>query len=397
MLTSAYQERIAHARLNAFLLFKLAKKIQSIAILSEWPLAVFTEIKPGPKIIVQQAQTTTAGVLDPGVLLKVEELRLDSSIENPHRSSGKCQVNISKTAGLLSHLPNLRNIEICGGHGNVSFEQLQNFCRPSLANITVLTLTATTDSALDDILLCCSPENLKHFRFTIPAADRHLWNGTDVQGSRVVALLEQCGLHKSLETVYIDTSNSTLFADGLPDIGPPFETVSTLSAFTALRNLTISADNIYYPSLFPRVLLRDGNTGNEHSYRRLIDFLPPSIESFEILAIYAIHTREVAHVPDECHPHGKLPKLKSVLLRGQTDDSDVPRPITRCRYPLPTDGGEDTFEDWHHVADVAKADGERINKELRDRYKKAGVKDEFDMPEFFIDQYVAEHDFDAGA
>ncbi|KAK4035193.1 hypothetical protein C8A01DRAFT_48580 [Parachaetomium inaequale] len=390
-------ERIANARLNAFVLFKQAENIQSIAILSEWPLALFPELKPARRIIVQQAQPTTAGALNLDPLCKVEELRLDSSNENPHRGSQKCQVDISKIANFLTHIPKLRNLEIRGGTGQLIGMQIPA-CRAFFKNITVLNLTATSASTARNIFWCCSNQSLKHFRFTIPAgAGCILRDGHDVQGSAIVALLRELRRQKTIETLHIDTAESTLFAANVADISERFNTVSTLSDFTALRHLTISADNIYYPSQFPRVLLRDGNTGNEHSHRRLIDFLPTTIESFEILAIYAIQTRDVAHVPDECHPRGKLPKLKSVLLHGQTDDSDVPRPITRCRYPLPTDGGEDNFEDWYHVADVAKADGKRINEQMAGRYKEAGVKYKFDMPEFFIDQYVAEHNFDPEA
>ena len=86
-----FQEHIAGARLSAFLLFKLAKNIKSIAILSEWPLAVFPELKRGPRIKVKQAEPSLANAVSPGLLLGVEELRLDSHNENHQPGSRKCQ------------------------------------------------------------------------------------------------------------------------------------------------------------------------------------------------------------------------------------------------------------------------------------------------------------------
>ncbi|KAH6855481.1 hypothetical protein B0I37DRAFT_322087 [Chaetomium sp. MPI-CAGE-AT-0009] len=338
-------ERMANARLNASILFKLAKKVRSVAILSEWPLAVFPELTPNPKTNGHGASQTNHP--DFRLLPEVEILRLDSSNENPHRQTKKCLVDMSKIVGIISHLANARNLEIRGGEHSISGQKVTDICRPSLKNITSLNLTATSNAALNGILSCFTSGNLKHFRFTIPSgSDNHVRNGTN--------------------------------------------TVPTLSAFIALRRVIISADNIYYPSLFPRVFLRDGYTSSKHGCRRLIDFLPRSVESLEIVGIYAIHAEDVANIPIECHPNGKLPNLKNVILCGKAAEWPMLQSITQCNYPLPTDEGEDIFDDWSDVAEHAKVAGPNMNEQVQGCYAQAGVEYAFDMPEYFIDQYVGD-------
>jgi hypothetical protein len=65
-------------------------------------------------------------------------------------------------------------------------------------------------------------------------------------------------------TLHSDTSHDSLFEGAethaeIRDEG--FRTIESLRDMMAsLRHLSISADNIYFPSLYPRVLLRDQNT-----------------------------------------------------------------------------------------------------------------------------------------
>ncbi|KAK4149792.1 hypothetical protein C8A00DRAFT_18573 [Chaetomidium leptoderma] len=384
------RDRIANARFNAFLLFKLAKKIQCIAILSEWPLAVFPEPKPGPKIKVKQA----ASVVDLGPLPAVEELRLDSSNDNPHFRSHKCLVDIRKCAGLLSHLTGLCILDIRGGHNVLSHEQVLS-CRPALVNITVLNLTATSKSTLDDILLCCSPRSLKHFRFTIPpVADGTLRHGNDIQGSEIINLLTEHRHCKTLETLHIDTSESVMFAADPDDIRLEFKTVDTLSHFASLRHLTISADSIYYPSLYPRVLLRDPNTGKMGN--RLIRFLPSRLESLEITGIYAIYSGDVNRLADECFRRGRLQNLKKVTLKGHR--GNMLRPLGGIPYPVPEyDDPEHGFDDWYEMAYEDQNPGSEIDKDIAGCFEAAGVEYGFDMPEFYFDAFAGDWDKDPRA
>ncbi|EAQ90176.1 predicted protein [Chaetomium globosum CBS 148.51] len=384
--------RIANSRLNAFLLLKLAKKAKAVAILGEWPLAVFPELRhPAPETVA--GDTIQANHPD-SLLPEVETLRLDSSNENPHRRSGMCVVDMNKIVGVLSHASNARNLEIRGGNHLMSGQKARDICRPSLKNITALHLDASSGSAITSILLCCNPENLKHFRFTIP----HVY--------------------------YANIPGRTAFT-----------TVPSFSAFTALRGLTISADNIYYPSVFPRVLLRDGNTsdgstddgndddenpgdqttsdentGTGHStggnpaagnankeetahkprFLRLINFLPRGIETFEVVGIYAIHLQEVMNIPLECRPDGKLPNLKRVILRGLPDGAGVLGSVTKCEYPVPLEYGEDIFDDWYHVMRHSHDFAPYRREEVAACYAEAGVEYAFDMPEYFIHEYIGE-------
>jgi hypothetical protein len=388
-----FQQHIANARLNAFLLFKLANNIKSIAILSEWPLAVFPELKPGRRIKVKQAEPTPVNAVGPGLLLGVEELRIDSSNENRHAVSSKCRVDIHKVAGLFSHVPNLRNLEIRGGNNTLSSTQLP-VCRPALENITTLTLTATSVSTLTDVLSCCTPANLKHFRFTIPAGeDGTLRNGDDIQGRTVINLLLEYSLSATLSTLHIDTSESTLFADDPAEIRLTFNTAHTLSDFTSLERLTISADTIYYPSMYPRILLRDCHTGTAN--KRLVAFLPCSLSTLEITGIYAIHSDEVAELAVVCQqPNNGFSHLKKVTLRGH--DPAVTRPIGWATYPVPGYDDEDENnrigQDWHTVEEEAEDNGQLLDLEVSKKFKDAGVEYEFDMPKFYFDRYAAAWD-----
>jgi hypothetical protein len=390
-----FQNHIANARLNALLLFKLAKNIKSIAIMSEWPLAVFPELKPGRRIKVKQAEPTPVNAVGPGLLLGVEELRIDSSNENRHAVSSKCRVDIHKVAGLFSHVPNLRNLEIRGGHNLFSATQLP-VCQPALKKITTLTLTATSVSTLSDILSCCTPTNLKHFRFTIPAGeDGTLRHGNDIQGRTIINLLLEHNLSATLSTLHIETSESTFFAADPADIRLAFNTAHTLSGFTSLEKLTISADTIYYPSMYPRILLRDRHTGTAD--KRLVTFLPRSLSTLEITGIYAIHSDEVAELAVVCQqPNNEFAHLKKVTLRGY--DGAVTRPIGWATYPVPGYDDEDEnntiSQDWHSVEHEAKDNGALLGLEVSKKFKDAGVEYAFDMPEFYFDRYAAAWDQD---
>ena len=391
-LTVAFQERIAHAQLNAFLLFKLAKNIKSIAVMSEWPLAVFPELKLGSKIKVNNALPAPARVIDPGPLPQVEVLRIGSGTEKPHLTgSGARMIDITKTVGLFSHLPNLRDLEIRGGNNTLSAAQV-HACRPNLNNVTVLNLSATSEFAMRDILLCCNPKNLKHFRFTIPPkSERNMsMAGNDIHGERIIDILTQYGVAKTLLTLHIDTSQSALLALGRDSIRREFETAPTLNHLTSLRHLSISADAIYFPSLHPRVLLRDPNTGAEHEGQRLVHFLPRNLESLEITGLYAIHPRDVASLAKETLPGGRFEHLKKVVFKGDPGcaalDERNPYPVPRREDP------DDQFSDWDAVEEMSRVTGLETEGEVKRAFAAAGVIYGFDMPELYFDEYVGEWD-----
>ena len=391
-LTLVLQGRIANARLNAFIILKLAKNINSVAIMSEWPLALFPESK------TSKTMPTRANVIDPGSLPNVEDLRLDSSNENPHLTSHKCLVDMSKTAGLLQHLPNLRILEIRGGHNNLSAEQILA-CRPALVNITVLRLSATSESTLRDILMCCNPKSLKHFRFTIPAGkDSTLRFGNDIQARQVVNLLIQQRFAKTLETLHIDTSESVLLAADPADIRLRFKTAHSLAGFTALRHLSISADAVYYPSLYPRVLLRDPNTGDEHAGQCLVRLLPRNIESIVITGIYAIHPKDVSQLADACLSGRRFQNLNQIILQGCHDGATLS--LGSIPYPVPEDEDddlEDVADKWREIEAMAEHSGSEIDKDMEQKFGGAGVKYSFDMPQFYFDKYAGDWDKDPQA
>jgi hypothetical protein len=317
----------------------------------------------------------------------MEELRLDSSNENPQVRTKMCAVDIRKCVGLLSRLPNLRSLEIRGGHHSLSSQQL-NTCRPALGNLKTLSLIATSKSTVNDMLLACSPKSLEHFRFTIPPGrDGSLRQGNDIQGRTIVDLLHECHLSKGLKTLHLDTSESTLFAANADDVRLTFRTIETLRSFASLCHLTISADSIYYPSQYPRVLLRDANTGNKIG-KRLINFLPRTLESLCITGIYAIPILDLYKLPKECNRHGLFAHLKNVALRGHKNVQAVTNWVSRTPYPVPRNSDANDCANWQEVEERLKQYGPYANGMIAKRYTDAGMQYDFDMPEFLFDKYA---------
>ncbi|KAK4102317.1 hypothetical protein N658DRAFT_485640 [Parathielavia hyrcaniae] len=404
--TAVAERCVANARLNALILFTLAKKIKSLAILSEWPLALFPEPKPCPKIKVKQAIAAP----DPGPLPEVEELRLDSSNENPQYRTGKCVVDIRKCVGLFSRLSNLDSLEIRGGHHTLSSKQLVS-CQPALNNISTLNLIATSTSTMSDILQACSPNRLEYVRFTIPPnQDGILRNGNDVQGRTIANLLHEYRLSERLRTLYLDTSESTLFAANAYDVRQTFQTIPSLRpTFPSLRHLTISADAIYYPSQYPRVLLRDPNTpgpGNGNERDRLVTFLPPTLQSLCITGVYAIPTLDVASLARACQQHQpkggqqqqqQFDALERVTLRGHRNVWTVVKPVAWTPYKIPEKSSvAGVCADWKEVAVyMEECGGEILDKFVR-RFERVGVEFGVDMPEAFFDAYAGEWSLDLG-
>jgi hypothetical protein len=364
--------------------------------LSEWPLALFPEPKPGPKIKVKQAILP----VDPGPLPEMEELRLDRSNENPQVSStvssSMCVVDIRKCVGLFSRLPNLLSLEIRGGHHSLSSQQL-DACRPALGNIKTLNLIATSKSTVNDILLACSRKSLEHFRFTIPPGpDGPLRYGNDIEGHTIVDLLKKSHLSNGLKTLQLDTSESTTFAADPHDVRLTFRTVESLRSFASLRRLIISADSIYYPSQYPRVLLRDANTGNKKGMR-LINFLPRNLESVCITGIYAIPIIDLLKLPKECHNQGLFPQLKNVTLRGHKNVHAVTNAVSWTPYPVPEDSEVSDCANWRGVEEHLKQYGSVTNGRIAECYTEAGVRYDFDMPEFLFDKYAGDWNQDPRA
>ncbi len=389
-LTVAVQERIANAKLNASLLFKLAKNIKFISVVGEWPLAVFSESNLGSDIKVNKALPAPSDVIAPGPLPQVDVLRIGCSNNNSHLASDTHMIDIAKAAGLFFHLPNVRNLEIRGGHSTLSAAQV-TACRPNFNNITVLNLSATSESALRDILSCCNSKNLRHLRFSVPPrTERSLIAGNDIHGQRIIDILTQYGVAETLLTLHIDTSQSTLFALGRDSIRREFETAPTLNHLTSLRHLSISADTIYFPSLHPRVLLRDPNTNAEHEGKRLINFLPHNLESLEITGLYALHPQDVASLAKETFPGGRFGQLKKVTLKG---DPGYTARDERNPYPVPRrEDPDDEFLDWDAVEEMSRVTGLETEEEMKLVFAAAGVSYGFDMPEFYFGEYVGDWD-----
>ncbi|KAJ4298333.1 hypothetical protein N0V88_003358 [Collariella sp. IMI 366227] len=413
--------RFSKARLNAFLLFKMAPNITSLAILSEWPLAVFSLLPariPGPKIVVKQATTKPTAPL-----ATIKALRLENDTARPDGFG--CCVDLGHCADLICRLPKLRSLTIRGAANSFSLEQM-SACRPILAKLTTLDVISTSKRFLEGLIMCCSPDNLKHFRFTI---DSNRQPATDTTGNEIVFLLADHGLHKKLESLHLDTANNMMFANDIfNQASPPqFKTVETLRNFRSLRHLSISNDNIYFPSLHARVLLRDPNTEdpnngdpnidlNIESGTRLVNFLPRSLETLKITGIYAILEYDVAKLVDACGKNGRLQRLRTVVLKGDSSgfyNRQIPDTFSytesnrdeeghRLEGAL-TDSDRDTntylredmalsarLWEWGGVAEGAERVGPEINQNLIDEFREVGVEFRCDCPEFFIGKYVAE-------
>ncbi|KAL2125834.1 hypothetical protein VTI74DRAFT_2557 [Chaetomium olivicolor] len=165
--------------------------------------------------------------------------------------------------------------------------------------------------SLQDIVMICSPNMLKPFRFIIDGNFP-----TDPTGEEVISLLEY-GLHQMLESLRLDTTECLHFGHDPEDLRSFFKTVETLRDFRSLRRLSISNDSIYYPSLYPRVLLCDPYTGDPEAGTRLVNFLPRSLESVEVTGIYAIHLNDVSELVDACGEGKQLQYLRERRPQGR--------------------------------------------------------------------------------
>ncbi|KAL2022939.1 hypothetical protein VTK56DRAFT_4154 [Thermocarpiscus australiensis] len=190
-------------------------------------------------------------------------------------------------------------------------------------------------------------------------------------------MLDDAHLSAGLVTLEIDTSQSKIYTDAV-ETGQTLlhnlRTVPSLAHFTSLRHLAISIDAIYYPSLFPRVLLRDDHTGPQ----RLVDFLPEQLETLEIKGIYAIPAHEVELLGRACRD-GRFPRLKEVVLEsgGVTGRGNAPYDLTGLGEAFSRDEVEREGEKW----------GPWFSRRILELFCSAGVTYGFDNPEFFSDVY----------
>ncbi|KAK3311698.1 uncharacterized protein B0T15DRAFT_572014 [Chaetomium strumarium] len=325
------KEMFPVARFNAFVLLKLARKATAVAMLSEWPFVLFPATKPTPRIQVKGATPQPpTNTVDLGRLPQIVEMRLDTDspylgtlgaqsghgyVETgPRARPAWYKVDLAKVVGLLVRVPNLRILRLRGVDAGPSASAIFAWGRlavtgSTLANLTTLDLVSINRDALCDIIRCCSPRSLRHVSFQIAhGAEGDARPGDEVKGTTVLALLDEFDLAENLRTLRIDTAHNYLFKDGIraqshDDIRDDgFRTVESLRDLASLRHLSLSADNIYFPSLYPRVLLRDKHTdGKSHrDGERLLTLLPSNIETLEITGIYAMHVKDMRMLARAC-------------------------------------------------------------------------------------------------
>lgn len=388
-LTAWRQERIANARLNAFALFKLAKNIKSVAILSEWPLAVFELFPTANQAPAQRRIRVTQGRhgivlrvdLDCTVPLgRVEELRLDS--DNLNLEKKKYIVDLEKSAPLVFRLPSLRTLQVRGGTGALVTPGLlpHNFTRLSVLDLVSCSITA---ASLKHILAHCSAQ-LTHFRITLAGDHGHI--GSTMVGFDVVDALADADLTQTLTTLAVDTSSSETFSVGWDDARSRFRTLPSMADFSRLQHLSISADSIYFPSQYPRVLLRDRDQHVPNPGERLLYFLPAGLRSLEITGIYAIFVDDMKNLARECRD-GLFPHLRRVVLKsgGEVRRGSPP-------YELPGAGDDLPYDDFQALSLDADVLGQYFDDEVAKLFADAGVQYEFDRPEFYFDRFCGSWD-----
>ncbi|GAB1312529.1 hypothetical protein MFIFM68171_02739 [Madurella fahalii] len=363
-------DRVPGARFNVFVLFKLAKNINSVIIRSEWPLAVFAQF-PTPaeikdklkiKVVNIESKTKLKINLDRTVPLSgIQELHLTSNIINLW--TAKHVVDLSKAADLLVRLPNLRRLSSQGSTGSFCTAIVGDSVFSNLTELDLASCSLTLPS-LRDILSSCSAK-LKRFRFSCESeSDNTNHIGTGIAGADIIQILDMAELSGSLHSLEVDTSDSETFTNiwGWPTFARNFRTIPSLGHFASLRHLCISADNIYFPAMSPGMLVQDDNSGP----LRLVQFLPAGLETLEITGITAIHLQDVEALAQACEKRDPLHALKRIVFRADgalhlADVDDEPEQVMEGRK----------FE----------------NMAMAELFAAAGVEYEFEQPEFFTTFY----------
>lgn len=163
------------------------------------------------------------------------------------------------------------------------------------------------------LLGLCRPGGLTDFRFTYSAQD-----GEDLRGVIAQALLD--AKHAPyLRTVLIDTINAypsdpAGWASGRH--GDP-TLKAGLRGFGRLESLTISMENIWYPTFVYGQGLGCKKAKGHDSWRRpdrLSGILPRSLRELIITHVHAVPVAAIRDVLAECGPGGTLGNLRRIII-----------------------------------------------------------------------------------
>ncbi|KAL2261981.1 hypothetical protein VTK26DRAFT_2814 [Humicola hyalothermophila] len=435
--------KVEAACLNTLALFKLAKHIRLTVVLGEWPLAVFSnyfsfaENRPTSSSFALARGTTispvSANSCDAPMLrvFKTRPFRAadtgNTTIEvnlhakNPlvvvhewHRATCdhewlQHRVCLSEPQAAIARAKDLGTIRVRGGIGRLETNKLS---RHNLSRVHELDFAeaAVPLARVAEMIGLSRCGALRTFKFAIASRSRievvpSL--ASSITGADILGKLVENGHEEWLETVVVDTAGSDVFTVAWEAWSRhAFHTFPTLAGFATLRGLTVSADLIWFPSMYPRVLLVDKDRHNgEHpgSDQRLVNFLPGQLQTLAIVGIYAIPVQDVKalarHVlasrskADDLSSGGKkFPNLRRVRLRagGTVSGEGIEIP-----YDVPESQYYSHHEDWEAVENDAVTLGACMNTQVAKLFRQAKVEYDFDKPEFFFDAFCGSWD-DAG-
>jgi hypothetical protein len=231
----------------------------------------------------------------------------------PPLGQRKDTVDLNAAKELLCRLTSLRRLSVCGALGSFWTDSVGDTL---FQNLTALELPLCSLGLryFEDILESCTPGTLKRFTFSCGQAG----DASTVEyatGSVVLHLLNHYRHAQNLESLELDTSKSSWWMGWMSVFQ---RTVKSVCHFSSLRHLSISADSIYSwgTGTMQGRLAADKYTGLE----RLVEFLPSSLQSLEITAIWAIPIADVRMLVEDCE--AEFPELTKVVLKR----CDLPGP-----------------------------------------------------------------------
>jgi hypothetical protein len=305
--------------------------------------------------------------------------------------------NLTESAAIVYEFPN---------HTSTVRFRSNDLWRADFANLAALDIRSSTITweSIKDLIKLFPLARLMEFRF-VNESDARTDVASDLTGCVVVKKLIEARLADRLTRLEMDTSGNQIFGHwGL--FRRQYYTVGSLGKLSNLRDLSISADCIYFPSMYRRVLLRNRGDEDKRStelHTKLVDLLPAGLHTLEITGIYAIPIEDVKTLARNCmDQHDRFGSLSKVVLKAggvAGEDGDVPYPFPHVNNDdMDVDDDDDDeydeypYNDFEELAEDAEVLGDLANQDVARLFAAAGVEYEFDRPEFFFGRFTANWD-----
>ncbi|KAK3364590.1 hypothetical protein B0T25DRAFT_563597 [Lasiosphaeria hispida] len=364
----------ALVRMSAVVLFFLAKRVEQVAIFHDWPLWAFAQFAAAPDNIDARVSSAKR-------LLSLNKLAYEHHAASP--SFGGTHVapaNLAYLSTVFTLAPNMAHLHTtraANGHlaqplGNIDLH---------LGKLTTLSLT---DAAMDDrdllqVLRSATPGVLSKFKYTAGFVQAFM------PGSRVAAHLATTGHAAHLTHLTLLTSDNAEYRGAMGAWRDyrrghaPSPTIHALAGtFPALSHLTISAENVWYPTFSPGFMNSDHKGGPD----RLLQFLPRGIKFVRLVDVHAAPAAELKTLASSSGQNGGtvLPRLRRVELVAD------PR-VAGLSFMAPGEPYDYTYGEEAGVEEVgedeeaeAQKEAERARVAIEAGFRARGIGYDFDAP-----------------